>query len=103
MRAPLDKMKKADRALMAAFVFCLIVGLATFAFILRTYLKHELLTDTQSTPAPVDVYDSLFVVAHMFVYWFCPCVAAGYLLVGYVIWNYRRKRGTIENHDKPDA
>ena len=103
MRTPLVKMKKADRALMVAFIYCLFVGLATFVFILRAYLKDELLTDTQSKPASVDVYDSLFVVAHILTYWLLPCLAAGYLLVGYTIWNYRRKRGAIENHDKPDA
>jgi len=103
MRTPLNKLKKADRALMAAFLFCFFVGLAIVAFVLRTYFKNELWVDTQTKPASVDLYDSLFVVAHILVYWLFPVFAAGFFLVGYIIWNYRRKRGAIEDHDKPDA
>ncbi|MEI6075333.1 MAG: hypothetical protein WCS94_07160 [Verrucomicrobiota bacterium] len=78
-------------------------GLMTAAFVFRTYLKNELWTNTQTKPASVDLYDSLFVVAHIFVYIICPVFAAGYLLIGYIIWNYRRQRGAMEDHEKPDA
>ena len=97
MRTPLDKMKKADRALIFALIFCLFMGLVFLGFSVRTYLKHDLQDQTQ--------YDreTLFDVARALVFWLCPCVGAGYLVVGYSIWNYRRKRGNIKDHDKTDA
>jgi hypothetical protein len=103
MRTPLNKLKKADRALMAAILFCFFVAFAIFTFVLRAYLKDELWVNTQTKPASVDLYDSLFVVAHVLVYWLFPIFAAGFLLVGCIIWNYRRKRGAIEDYVNPDA
>jgi hypothetical protein len=103
MRAPIGKMKKADRGLRAAFIYCLLAGFAYLIFTLRIFLKHEFLTDTTTKPVPIDVYHSLFVVTQVLVYLICPCVAASFFFVGYLIWNYRRKRGAIEDHDKSDA
>jgi uncharacterized iron-regulated membrane protein len=104
MRISFDKIKKADRHLMIALIFCLFMGFAFLAFVLRTYLKHELLTDPNlGKPVSADLYQSLFVVTQILVYWVLTCAAVGYFVVGYAIWNYRRKRGAIKDHDKPDA
>jgi hypothetical protein len=96
-------MKKADRNLMRALIFSLSMGFLLFGFILRAYLKDELWTDTQTKPASVELYHSLFVVAHTFVYILCPALAFGFLLVGCIIWGYRRKRGAIEDYGKSGA
>ena len=58
MRTPLNKLKKADRALMAAFLFCFFVGLAIVAFVLRTYFKNELWVDTQTIKGSVPALNS---------------------------------------------
>ena len=90
MRTPFDKMKKADRALLWALICCLFMGSAFLGFTLRTYLKHDLLNEMQ--------YDrtTLFDAARTVAYWIFPCVNVGFFVVGYAIWNYRRKRGAIK-------
>ncbi|HEY3761589.1 MAG TPA: hypothetical protein VGN23_07570 [Verrucomicrobiae bacterium] len=88
-----DKLKKADKGLKAAMLLCLFMGVIFLGFTLRTFLKHQLLTDTEyNKPVPFEAYRSLLHGLRAVTYWVFPCIGIGYLVVGYAIWDYRRKR-----------
>jgi hypothetical protein len=52
---------------------------------------------------PVDVIQPLLEGTRALVYVVFTTIGAGCFAVGYVIWDYRRKRGAIKKHDKSDA
>jgi len=104
MSASPDKIKKADKHLLIAVIFCVVVGLMLSAFTLRTYLKHQLQADMDwNKPVPVAVYEPLLNTLRVFVFQILPATAISLFGVAYLIWDYRRKRGALNDHDKSDA
>jgi TRAP-type C4-dicarboxylate transport system permease small subunit len=101
MRTPVEKMKKADRRLMVAMMFCLILALIIEASLLHSYITHQL--QDWDKPIPIESVHYFMQGMRYYVYMALPVVGIGYLFVAYAIWNYRRKRGAIKDHDKPDA
>jgi hypothetical protein len=95
-------MKKADRNLVVALAACLLVGVMTLAFSLHIYLRHDLQKDWDK-PVPVDVIQPLLESVRALVYVVLPAIGVFFFAVGYAIWDYRRKRGAIIEHDKSDA
>jgi len=104
MRASPEKIKKADKHLFIAVMFCVVVGLMLSAFTLRTYLKRQLQADMDWNKAvPVAVYEPLLNTLRVFVFLILPAMATSLFGVAYLIWDYRHKRGAINDHDKSDA
>ena len=95
-------MKKADKKLVFALALCLLLGVMTITFSLYTYLEHTFQKDWDK-PMPVDVIQPLLDSVRALVYVLLPTFGVGWFVVGYAIWDYRRKRGAIKEKDKSDA
>lgn len=97
-------MKKADRNLIAVMITCAVLGLMLLAFTLHTYLKHQLQADMDyNKPVPVSVYAPLLDSLRVFTFQLVPFMAVMLFVIAFVIWDYRRKRGAMSEHDKPDV
>ena len=94
--------EKADKKLKAALAFCLFLGLTLIGFVLFIHFNHYLSVDWDK-PVPVDVYRTLVAAMQTLVNWIILPLGTGYLWIGYTIWNYRRKRGTLEELEKRKA
>ena len=94
-----NKLENADKKLNGALIFCVFMGLLVLGFVLVVYLKHFLEQDWNK-PVPVDVFQSFIQGTRVVVYTALPAVGAGYILVGYRIWNYRRKRNSVKENDE---
>jgi hypothetical protein len=102
MRTPLEKLEKADKRLKRSLIFCLVMGLFIIGFSLVIYLKHFLSKDWDK-PVPVAVFQYFITGTRDLVYVMLPAVGAGYILVAYRIWYYRRQRNAVKEYDKIDA
>jgi hypothetical protein len=99
MRAPFEKIKKADRTLKAVVIIYPFLGLMLLGFSLHIYFKHDL-DWTLTKPIPIDEFESFEKADQVLVYLLLPILAVGYFLAAYSIWNYRRKRGDINDFSK---
>jgi hypothetical protein len=98
MRTPFEKLKKADKELLAVMIFCLFMAILFLGAVLGLYLKHDL-SNIRDRELPVNTY-KLYIKAYLVaVCGLMPCAGVGFLLVGYKIWDYRRKRGEIKQDD----
>ena len=86
-----ERLEKTDKKLKRALAYCLLTGLFIVAFVLLVYYK-KFLSQHWDKPVPVDVYEHFIAGTRAVVYIVLPAVSAGYFLVGYMIWHYRRKR-----------
>jgi hypothetical protein len=102
MRTPFDKIKKADRALRAYSIFCLFLGLLIIGDTLYLYLDHDF-SGLWDKTLPEKVYKPIIKGSLVAVCVVLPAIGFGFILVAYGIWNYRRKRGDVQDHDKTDA
>jgi hypothetical protein len=102
MRTPIEKCEKADKGLKSALILCLFVGLFLPGFSLLIYLRHFLSKDWDRQ-VPVAVFTPLITGTRELVYILVPLVGSGYLLVAYRVWDYRRKRNALKEHNKIDA
>jgi Na+-driven multidrug efflux pump len=102
MRTPTEQIRKADRVLILAIIICLAMGVIIFAFSLNIFLKDEL-QRYWNKPAPIPFVQSLIEFIRVLVYWAMPVAGVVFFAVGYVIWNYRRKRGIIKDLKDTDA
>ena len=95
-------MKKADRNLVVALITCLLTGTLAFAFSLHIYFRHDLRKDFDK-PMPVEVIQPLLDANRAYVYVVLPAFGVICFLVGYAIWDYRRKRGAIKEPENSNA
>ena len=95
MRTPTDKLKKADRNLVAVSFFCLVMGLMLVWFCLRTYFKHDFEFLDSDKPVSLAVSRPLIRAVKAITYVLLPVLACGYFLAAYSIWSYRRRRGKM--------
>jgi hypothetical protein len=102
MRTPFDKIKKADKALKAMLIFCLFMGLLIIGDVLYLYLNGDF-SNLWDKTLPASVYKPIIKGSLVLASVVLPSLGVGFLAVGYGIWDYRRKRGTIKDHDKTDA
>ena len=102
MRAPIDKIKKADRALKAYSIFCLLFGLFVVGNTLYLYFCHDF-SGLWDKTLPDTVYKPVIKGSLVVDCVELPALGFGFVFVAYRIWDYRRKRGDIEDHDKTDA
>lgn len=80
------------------------MGLFIIGFSLLIYLKHFLSKDWDGDkPVPVAVFNYLISGTRYLVYLMLPALGAGYILVAYRIWYYRRQRNAVKEHDKINA
>ena len=102
MRTPFEKLKKADKELKAVMVISLVVGLFIIADVLYLYLNHILsnLWDRQLSAA---VYKPIIKGSLVGICIVLPALGVLLILVAFKIWDYRRKREIIKEHDKSDA
>ena len=99
MRTPLEK---ADKDLKTALMLCLFMGLFPVGCVLFVYFSGWISKDWDK-PVPVDVYRAYMEATRTLVYGVLPSISFGYLVVGYAIWHYRRKRKTEKVYDKIDV
>ena len=99
MQTSFDKLKKADRNLKSAFVACVFTGLFLVGFALIVYLKHFLSKDWDK-PVPANVYKLFIEGTRALVYMVLPGIGILFLVVGFLIWDYQRKRGAIKDCEK---
>ena len=102
MPTSFEKLKKADKELKAVMIFCLVMAVLFCGAVLGLYLKHGL-ANLWDRELPASVYKPAIKGSLIAVFWLMPCAGIGFLLVGYKIWDYRRKRGKIKEHDQTDA
>jgi H+/Cl- antiporter ClcA len=102
MRTPFEKLKKADKELKGVMVMCLLFGLFIIGFVLYLYLKHDF-SNLWGKQLPVNEYELIIKATLVWAVWVLPSFGIFLVLVAYAIWNYRRKRGVIKEHDNPDA
>lgn len=97
------KMKKADKNLTVAMMFCVVMGLMILTACLRNYFKqlHEHLD--WNTPVPAVVYESLLACWRVLNFLVLPFAGISFIFIAYLIWDYRRKLGSIKEHDEPNA
>lgn len=94
-------MKKADRNLVVLLIFCLFMGLFIIGDVLYLYLNHDF-SNLWDKPLPINVYKPIIKASLVLTCVVLPSLGVGFLLVGYGIWDYRRKRGPINQHDNDD-
>ena len=95
MRTPADKLKKADKNLVAVSLFCLGMGLMLVWFCLRTYFKHDFEFLDADKPVSLAVSRPLIKAVKAITYVLLPVLASGYFLAAYSIWSYRHRRGKL--------
>jgi hypothetical protein len=94
MRAPFEKLKKADRDLKTSAIACLCLGLLLIGGILFAYLKHYF-SNLWDKQLPVNVYKP-YIKAWMLTFGLLlPSLGILLVLVAFQILSYRRKRGEI--------
>ena len=100
MRAPIDQIKKADKKLLVVMIFCLVIGLMLITFTLHAYITHQLQKDMDwNKPVPPADYQSVLESLRILTFQAFPMIGAGFILIAYAIWDYRRKRGAINDRD----
>ncbi|HZL14203.1 MAG TPA: hypothetical protein VFC85_08675 [Verrucomicrobiae bacterium] len=88
------KPKNPENNLILAMVACLIFGLMPIIFTLRCYLKNQ-----NELPSKVDWHnaDSVLIwgqaqLLHELIYQLMPILGGAFLFIGFLIWDYRRKK-----------
>jgi len=90
-----DKIAKLDRDLKVAIIGCLAVGVLLSGFIAYEFFNFHLREDP--IELPVEKHQALVEAVQYFLFSVIPVLAGGYLLVGFVIWNYLRKKRRLES------
>jgi hypothetical protein len=78
------------------------MGVIISVFSLNICLKDEL-QRYWDKPAPIQFVQSLIEFIRVLAYWSMPVAAGIFFFVGYLIWQYRRKRDAIKEIGKIDA
>jgi uncharacterized membrane protein len=102
MHTPFEKIKKADKNLRGISIICLIMGLIIIGDVLCLYLKHDF-SNLWGKQLPVSEYELMIKAFLVLVVWVLPSLGVLFLLIGYGIGNYRRKRDAIKGHAKTDT
>jgi len=94
-----------DRDLVVAMFACIVLGLLQLGFSLANYIEGRLRTDYS---VDWNNADSVTIWAHerllyMFLYRLTPLSGAFFLLVGFIIWNYRRKKRILRDSAEGDV
>jgi Na+-driven multidrug efflux pump len=97
-----EKFKKADKALKKAMIICFAVGFFYIGTVLFIYLNNLFQWDGNK-PVPIEVFRTLLRALRISTYMVWPTMGATFLLVGFRIWDYRRKRDAIKQGEKNDA
>ena len=85
---------------MAVMLLCLVLGLMLLTFTLHAYFTHQLQSDMDwNKPVPAALYQTLLETMRIMTYELFPLIAAGFIMVAFAIWDYRRKRGAIKDRD----
>jgi ABC-type Fe3+ transport system permease subunit len=99
------KPKNPEIDIILAMICCFVFGLMLVGFSLRSFLKHE-----YDIPSRVDWHnvDSVLIwgqaqLLHTLVFQAIPLSGGAFLLIGFIIWNYRRKRRLLKDSHEPDA
>lgn len=99
------KPKNPEIDLIVAMIGCLVFGLMQIGFALHSYLN-----DSVPPPARADwpraasaVIWSQAQLLHALLYQGIPISGAGFLFIGFIIWNYRRKKRLLKDSREPAA
>ena len=75
-------------------LLCLVVGVACLGYSSYAYFtdnSSNYIKRKQDMPVPLKVFQAQVGINHAFAYVVMPCLAASFLVVGFSIWDYRRK------------
>jgi len=99
------KPKNPEIDLILAMIGCFVFGLMLIGFTLHSVLAGEVHQPSRADwpHAALAVIWSQEQLLHTLVYQGVPISGVGFLFIGFVIWNYRRKKRLLKDSHEPDA
>ena len=97
------KPKDQEIDLIVAVVCCLIFGVAQIAF---AYHLHGTVPPPNRPDWPnlaTAFISAQAQLLHTLLYQWIPMSGGGFLFIGFIIWNYRRKKKRLKDSHEPDA